>query len=169
MHRVIDGFMIQGDSPFLRHCRHIIRRRSADNVFSRVTSRCCPVSVLTFSMFVRAGGDFTKRNGSGGESIYGRPFEDEDLSMPVDEAGLLVMANKGPNTNGCVCFTVTRLTYICFIRLNDPFLLSHSVQQLAILHYPHPMSPSQWKARSLRSCRWPKFYASHRTNSQDSC
>jgi peptidyl-prolyl isomerase G (cyclophilin G) len=51
-------------------------------------------------IFNIAGGDFTKRNGSGGESIYGGTFEDEDLSMPIDEAGLLVMANKGPNTNG---------------------------------------------------------------------
>lgn len=49
-----------------------------------------------------AGGDFTKKNGSGGESIYGGPFNDEDLSTPIDAAGLLVMANKGPNTNGCV-------------------------------------------------------------------
>lgn len=50
------------------------------------------------------GGDFTKRNGTGGESIYGGTFEDEDLSRAVDTAGLLVMANKGPNTNGCVFF-----------------------------------------------------------------
>lgn len=49
---------------------------------------------------MRPGGDFTKRNGSGGESIYGGPFEDEDLSAPIEEAGLLVMANKGPDTNG---------------------------------------------------------------------
>lgn len=33
------------------------------------------------------GGDFTKRNGTGGESIYGAPFADEDLSRPVDEPG----------------------------------------------------------------------------------
>ncbi|KAK9898219.1 hypothetical protein P389DRAFT_30657 [Cystobasidium minutum MCA 4210] len=54
--------------------------------------------------FMIQGGDFTKRNGSGGESIYGGPFDDEDLDTPVDAAGLLVMANKGPNTNGSQFF-----------------------------------------------------------------
>lgn len=52
------------------------------------------------------GGDFTKRNGTGGESIYydassgSTTFSDEDLSQDIDREGLLVMANKGPNTNG---------------------------------------------------------------------
>ena len=42
------------------------------------------------------GGDFTKKNGTGGESIYdGLPFEDEDLSGAIDQPGMLVMANKG--------------------------------------------------------------------------
>lgn len=57
MHRVIDGFMIQG-------------------------------------------GDFTKKNGTGGESIYdGLPFDDEDLSQTIDQPGMLVMANKGGSTH----------------------------------------------------------------------
>jgi len=54
-------------------------------------------------------GDFTKRNGQGGESIYGpSPFEDENLERPVDAAGLLCMANKGPNTNGSQFFVTLR-------------------------------------------------------------
>ncbi|KAG8840727.1 hypothetical protein FRC20_005445 [Serendipita sp. 405] len=50
------------------------------------------------------GGDFTKKNGTGGESIYGAPFPDEDFSLPVDSAGLLVMANRGPHTNSSQFF-----------------------------------------------------------------
>jgi len=50
------------------------------------------------------GGDFTKHNGSGGESIYGGPFPDEDLTRPLDSEGLLCMANKGPSTNGSQFF-----------------------------------------------------------------
>ncbi|KAJ8072616.1 hypothetical protein PM082_016175 [Marasmius tenuissimus] len=58
--------------------------------------------------FMIQGGDFTKRNGTGGESIYGGMFEDEDLSTPLDSKGLLCMANRGPNTNGSQFFITLR-------------------------------------------------------------
>ncbi|TCD62901.1 hypothetical protein EIP91_006258 [Steccherinum ochraceum] len=58
--------------------------------------------------FMIQGGDFTKRNGMGGESIYGSPFADEDLTRPLDSEGLLCMANKGPNTNGSQFFVTLR-------------------------------------------------------------
>ncbi|KAJ7650599.1 cyclophilin-like domain-containing protein [Roridomyces roridus] len=59
--------------------------------------------------FMIQAGDFTKRNGQGGESVYGAtPFADEDLSRPVDAEGLLCMANKGPNTNGSQFFITLR-------------------------------------------------------------
>ncbi|KAI0759569.1 cyclophilin-like domain-containing protein [Trametes elegans] len=58
--------------------------------------------------FMIQGGDFTKRNGTGGESIYGGPFPDEDLSRPLNAAGLLCMANKGPNTNNSQFFITLR-------------------------------------------------------------
>ncbi|EAL17990.1 hypothetical protein CNBK3410 [Cryptococcus deneoformans B-3501A] len=57
--------------------------------------------------FMIQGGDFTKKTGAGGESIYGAPFEDERLNgegCEVDTKGLLVMANRGPNTNGSQYF-----------------------------------------------------------------
>ncbi|KAH7884565.1 cyclophilin-like domain-containing protein [Phlebopus sp. FC_14] len=58
--------------------------------------------------FMIQGGDFTKHNGTGGESIYGSVFPDEDLSRPLDAEGLLCMANRGPNTNGSQFFITLR-------------------------------------------------------------
>ncbi|CCM04685.1 uncharacterized protein FIBRA_06871 [Fibroporia radiculosa] len=58
--------------------------------------------------FMIQGGDFTKRNGTGGESIYGGTFADEDLTRALDSEGLLCMANKGPNTNGSQFFVTLR-------------------------------------------------------------
>ncbi|KAK0193625.1 cyclophilin-like domain-containing protein [Armillaria mellea] len=58
--------------------------------------------------FMIQGGDFTKRNGTGGESIYGSMFLDEDLTRPLDSEALLCMANRGPNTNGSQFFITLR-------------------------------------------------------------
>ncbi|KAI6155343.1 cyclophilin-like domain-containing protein [Pisolithus tinctorius] len=62
----------------------------------------------SISDFMIQGGDFTKRNGTGGESIYGGNFPDEDLSRPLDTEGLLCMANRGPDTNGSQFFITLR-------------------------------------------------------------
>ncbi len=84
--------------------------------------------------FALHGGDFAKGDGSGGESIYGRVFKDENFKLKHAKGGLLTMANTGPHSN---CSQVRR--FLSSFALHDYVTPPARVQASP---FPHPHLPS---------------------------
>lgn len=105
--------------------------------------------------FMIQGGDFENGDGTGGVSIYGGQFEDENFLVPHNSSGLLSMANAGPNTNGAQFFVTVNKTpwldgkHVVFGRVYD--LNSYDVVK-TIEHYGHQDTGKPFADIEITNC-----------------
>ena len=88
--------------------------------------------------FMIQGGDFLRHDGTGHISIYGEKFPDENLEGKHSEAGLLSMANSGPNSNGCQFFITCAPCpwldgkHVVFGRVRDGMSVVRAVENVSV-------------------------------------
>lgn len=101
--------------------------------------------------FMIQGGDITKGDGTGGVSIYGAEFEDENLSWrDLDAAGLVCMANRGKGTNSSQ-FVPDPLQSPHQFTQSYLNTLTNTCSAKQILHHPGTLPPPEWQTHNLRS------------------